>query len=135
MNSWAVGMILLAGFQLAPRAPMASQAPEPLFDLLADYLPDEQDAIGPVKFVAGPVAVPETGKNNFSLGLGYCETMSFFVLLKLDKDAVSRELKLNPLFFMPGSQGFLKINLTIKPRTKTMAVNLDPIPNLGLLRK
>ena len=55
--------------------------------------------------------------------------------LKLDKDAVSRELKLNPLFFMPGTQGFLKINLTIKPRTKTMAVNLDPIPNLGLLRK
>ena len=135
MSIWTVGMILLAGFQLAPRAPMASQGSEPLFDLLADYIPGQHGAYGPVKFLKDPVTVPEAGKNNLSLGVGFCETMSFVLVLKLDKDDLSRELKLNPLFFMPGSQGFLKINLTIKPRTKTMAVNLDPISNLGLLRK
>lgn len=132
MSIWTVGMIVLAGFQLAPRDPMENTAREPLYDLLADYLPGEHGAYGPVKFLKDPVAVPEADKNNFCLGVGFCEEMSLFVLLKLDKDGVSRELKLNPLFFMPGTQGFLKINLTIKPRTKTMAVDLNLIPNSRL---
>lgn len=132
MSIWTVGMIMLAGIQLAPRDPMENSAREPLYDLLADYFPGEHGAYGPVKFLKDPVAIPEAGKNNFTLGAGFCEEMSFFVFFKLDKDGLSRELKLNPLFFMPGTHGFLRINLTIKPRAKTMAVDLDLMPNSRL---
>lgn len=116
MVPWAWGLIVLAGLQLAPRPPMDRQTQEPLYDLLADYFPEEPDNSDPVMFLAGPVAVPEAGKNNISLGAGYCDEMALFVLFKLDKDAVSRELKINPLFFMPGTQGFLKIRAAMKPR-------------------